>query len=121
MKSIGSQGSAWNRLIAGATGKGIDKNILDIYKFIVWNYEPDDELFLFGFSRGAYTVRSLAGLIRNCGILKNHDLRLIEQAYKMYRNRNDTTFNPDGKAAKIFRTKFSHAGQKINLSAFGIR
>ena len=61
-------GSYHDRISAGATGKGLNKNIMDDYRYIVQNYSPGDELFLFGFSRGAYTVRSLCGLINNCGV-----------------------------------------------------
>src|SRR6201999_1776124 len=80
-EGIGAAGSWWSRMIDGATRKGIDENIKLIYEFLALNYEPGDELYLFGFSRGAYTARSLAGLIRNCGILKNNDPRLIDEAY----------------------------------------
>src|SRR5690554_4868979 len=48
----------------GMTGADLDDNLLDAWLFINLNYEPGDELYLFGFSRGAYTVRSLAGLLR---------------------------------------------------------
>jgi uncharacterized protein (DUF2235 family) len=61
-------GSDGNALTGGITGKGLDKNILDCYRFLVHNYEEGDALYFFGFSRGAYTVRSLAGLVCNCGI-----------------------------------------------------
>ena len=64
---LGSYHDEWS---AGTMGSGIHKNIMDGYRYIVQNYSPGDELFLFGFSRGAYTVRSLCGLINNCGILK---------------------------------------------------
>jgi uncharacterized protein (DUF2235 family) len=83
---VAALGMAMMRMINGALGAGLDDNIVSAYKFIVWNYEPGDELYLFGFSRGAYTVRSLAGLIRRCGILKNQDLCLIQEAYRTYRN-----------------------------------
>lgn len=85
---VASVGSAIARAVDGAIGVGLGNNIVNAYKFIVWNYEPGDELYLFGFSRGAYTVRSLAGLIRRCGILKNQDLRLIQAAYNFYRDRS---------------------------------
>jgi hypothetical protein len=52
-------GSSSDTLTGGITGKGIDKNILDCYRFLVHNYNAGDQLYLFGFSRGAYTVRSL--------------------------------------------------------------
>ena len=66
---IGAEGNKLKKIFDGATGTGISENILQAYQFIMNNYEPDDELFLFGFSRGAFTVRSLSGLIRNSGIL----------------------------------------------------
>lgn len=114
-EGVGAEGTAWSKAIDGATGKGIDDNIKDIYKFIVWNYEPGDELFLFGFSRGAYTARSLAGLIRNCGILKNNDLTLINQAYDIYRDRNDPAKNPNGEEAMAFKAKYCFAEKQIKF------
>jgi uncharacterized protein (DUF2235 family) len=114
-EGVGSAGTAWSKLIDGATGKGIDDNIKDAYKFIVWNYEPGDELFLFGFSRGAYTARSVAGLIRNCGILKNNDLTLIDKAYQIYRNRGDATLDPKGATATTFRNENSHPLERIKF------
>ena len=86
---VASIGTSVSRAVDGAIGAGLGNNIINAYKFIVWNYEPGDELYLFGFSRGAYTVRSLAGLIRRCGILKNQDLRLIQKAYNFYRDRSE--------------------------------
>ena len=52
-----------NKIVGGVTGLGIDKNIQDAYRFLSFNYDRGDEIYLFGFSRGAYTVRSLAGMI----------------------------------------------------------
>ncbi|WP_268746561.1 DUF2235 domain-containing protein [Nitrincola sp. A-D6] len=82
---VGTEG---DRVRGGATGAGLDKNIMDIYRFIVHNYDDGDALFLFGFSRGAYTVRSLAGLIRNAGILRREHAELISHAYELYRQRS---------------------------------
>ena len=53
---------------AGVAGRGIHKNILDGYRYIVHNTAPGDRIFLFGYSRGAYTARSLAGLLGLCGV-----------------------------------------------------
>src|SRR3954453_2699431 len=58
------------RLRGGAFGFGLSKDVKDSYKFIVENFEPGDELFFFGFSRGAFTARSTAGLVRNSGVLR---------------------------------------------------
>ncbi len=85
---VGVIGTAVTRAVDGALGVGLSDNIINAYKFIVWNYEPGDEIYLFGFSRGAYTVRSLAGMIRRCGILKKHDLCLIKETYDFYRDRS---------------------------------
>lgn len=55
-----------------AFGIGITGNIIDCYQFILENYQPGDRIFLFGFSRGAYTARSVAGVLRMCGV-PTHD------------------------------------------------
>ena len=57
------------RLLGGGFGLGLTRNIIQAYRFLVMNYEPNDKVFLFGFSRGAFTVRSLAGLIGRCGLM----------------------------------------------------
>ncbi len=54
----------------GVLGVGIDRNVARAYEWLVETYEPGDEIFIFGFSRGAYTARSLAGFIALCGLLK---------------------------------------------------
>ena len=111
-EGVGAEGSVITRLLNGATGKGIDQNIQDIYKFIIWNYEPGDEIYLFGFSRGAYTARSLAGLIRKCGILQKDDLNLIAEAYKLYRNRDA---GPESEEAQTFRRENSFEISRIKF------
>src|SRR6266540_307454 len=57
------------RIFAGATGYGLGRNVKQLYKELVRIHDPSDHIFLFGFSRGAFTVRTLAGLIATCGIL----------------------------------------------------
>jgi len=56
------------KMLGSVTGAGIKRNIADCYEFIINHYEDGDRIFLFGFSRGAYTVRSLANLLMLCGI-----------------------------------------------------
>jgi len=60
------------KLLGSATGAGIKRNIADCYEFVVNHYEPGDRIFLFGFSRGAYTVRSVANLLMLCGVPTRH-------------------------------------------------
>ncbi len=77
-------GDKFDRITGGAFGWGIDKNIQDAYRFLCLNYEPGDQIYLFGFSRGAYTVRSLVGFIRSVGMLPREGIRCIPKAYHAY-------------------------------------
>ena len=67
------------------TGYGLDDNVLAAYTFLINNYEDDDEIFLFGFSRGAYTVRMLAGLIHKVGLLPPQQQNLAGAALTAYK------------------------------------
>ncbi len=100
-------GTDAHKITGGAFGVGLDKNIQDAYRFMVHNYNPGDELFLFGFSRGAYTVRSLAGFIRNVGVLKRANAGLIQKAYDLYRSRS----KPDSERSRKFRKDNSWANE----------
>jgi uncharacterized protein (DUF2235 family) len=60
-------GTKWyDRFVGGAIGVALEKNILDGYEFLAQRYAEGDEVYVLGFSRGAYTARSLVGIIRNC-------------------------------------------------------
>lgn len=80
-------GTGWRKITSNAGGKGISKNIKDCYRFIFEQYEAGDRIYLFGFSRGAATVRSLASFIDLVGILPKSRPELIEQAYSIYRKK----------------------------------
>ncbi len=107
-------GSYYAKVSGGVTGKGINKNIMDDYRYIVQNYAPGDELFFFGFSRGAYTVRSLCGMINNIGILKRPDARLVQQAFNHYK-KSGKAWHPRGEKSVAFRRKHSHPGRDITF------
>ena len=83
---VGSWGLV-DKFAGGAFGRGLDIEIREAYRFLCINYEPGDEIFLFGFSRGAYTVRSLAGLIYSSGIVARTHIRDIPRAIELYRDR----------------------------------
>ena len=103
-------GTGWarvDRVLGGGMGIGISRHIVDAYTFLVANYEAGDDVFLFGFSRGAYTVRSLAGLIRNCGILRKAHADRIEEAYGHYRERDAAGWHPSGADAVAFRERYA--------------
>ena len=96
-------------LLGGAFGYGLSGNVLDGYRWLCGNWQPGDWLYLFGFSRGAYTARSLGGLIRKCGLLRRDargsvDKALASSAYALYR---DATSKPDDPAAVEFRASHS--------------
>ncbi|MDQ6702537.1 MAG: DUF2235 domain-containing protein [Pseudomonadota bacterium] len=96
------------RFRGGTFGLGISDNIIDAYSFIVSNYEYGDEIFLFGFSRGAFTARSIAGLIHNLGVLYRYNLPLVAEAYKHYKNKT-LDWKPKGKEADIWRQNNCHS------------
>lgn len=107
-------GSYYDEFAGGITGKGLHKNIMDDYRYIVQNYRPNDEIYLFGFSRGAYTIRSLCGLINNCGILKRPNASLIQAAFNLYK-KPGTVNSPKGRNSVEFRKKHSHPSRKIRF------
>jgi uncharacterized protein (DUF2235 family) len=80
----------------------------------VERYEPGDDLYFFGFSRGAFTARSTVGLVRNCGILRSEHVDRIKQAYRLYRGREERT-KPDGMEAQMFRRMYSHPETRIHF------
>jgi uncharacterized protein (DUF2235 family) len=72
-------------LLGGMFGDGIDTIISNAYQWLIDHYDSGDEIFIFGFSRGAYTARSLAGLIAKCGLLKTGGALGVKQIYNRYR------------------------------------
>jgi uncharacterized protein (DUF2235 family) len=73
--------------LGGAFGYGLFENIKQAYRFIVNNYENGDKIVLFGFSRGAYTARSLASMIARCGILRKKYISDVDTIFKFYKNK----------------------------------
>ena len=83
-----------------ATGKGLQKNVEDAYRYLMGCYETGDQVYLYGFSRGAFTVRSLAGMLYKSGLLRADAGNLVEYASKLY----NTDDNDD--IAQRFRQEF---------------
>ena len=75
------------RTLGKAFGAGLQQNIEDAYRFLMDRYEPGDRLYLFGFSRGAFTVRALAGMLNLCGLLQRGSLNLVPYASRIYNDR----------------------------------
>src|SRR5260370_14572474 len=114
LEGVGTHRGEW--LQGGMFGLGISRNIGKAYEFLARSYEPGDEIWLFGFSRGAFTARSLAGMIRDCGLLMPAHIDQIEAAMKLYRDRYDDTA-PDAPRARIFRNTYSY---EPNIKFIGV-
>jgi uncharacterized protein (DUF2235 family) len=80
-------GAFLNRYLGGALGQGLATNIRRAYKFLSFHYEPGDQVFIFGFSRGAYTARSLVGYLHSAGLLRRDQCTpdLEQEAWDFYR------------------------------------
>lgn len=78
-----------------ATGYGLDDNVLRAYSFLINNYEEGDNIFLFGFSRGAYTARVLAGLLHKVGLLAAQQWNLADAALTAYKQASSTIVERD--------------------------
>ncbi|KAJ4032053.1 hypothetical protein NW753_013362 [Fusarium oxysporum] len=82
---LGSGDLPFQKAIYGGFGWGLDIEVSQIYDFISNNYEPGDELFFFGFSRGAFTVRSVAGLVCDVGVLSAVNMSRFTEMWEAYR------------------------------------
>jgi len=80
---LGTRGPM-DKITGGAFGSGIEDNIRNLYRSIVYNYEQGDELFFFGFSRGAFTVRTLAGFMNLVGLVEKDDDYYVPEIYRCY-------------------------------------
>lgn len=100
--NAGFFGNLMNRIGGGAFGWGLEHNIKQAYAYVCKVYEPDDEILIFGFSRGAYTARSLAGMIRKCGILEDYSSSALRDAFKLYKTAGDDN-RPDSPGVRAIR------------------
>ena len=113
-QGVGSHGLK-DSITGGALGHGLAKNIHEAYRFIVLNYSPGDELFLFGFSRGAFTARSLSGLISKFGVLDATEVQQIRPTMDRYR---------DGRSrsdAKTHAVRIKFLGVWDTVGAMGVQ
>jgi uncharacterized protein (DUF2235 family) len=115
-------GTDWyDRFRGGAFGVGLSRKIREGYRFLSQTYAEGDEVFVFGFSRGAYTARSLVGMIRNCGLLpaastaEGPDGVHMLEAYELYRTRDGS---PDSERAIAFRN--AKGARVIRIKFLGV-
>ncbi|WP_323765016.1 DUF2235 domain-containing protein [Marinovum sp.] len=107
----GVQFPDWRAAWAVMTGKGINRQIRRAYGYLASRYRPGDQIFLLGYSRGAFAVRSLAGMIDRVGLVTaRHALeRNVATAYRHYQTA------PDSDAAQAFRAEFCHETAPIEM------
>src|SRR5712692_840860 len=96
-------GKWWTRVRGLAFGYGFSENIADVYLFLMNEFNPGDQIFIFGFSRGAYTARALCGLLHMFGLLTPGNEALIPYALRLYKSNDPCKFE----IAAGFRTTFS--------------
>ncbi len=99
-------GRGVNRIFGGATGWGLGAKVKAAYTAIAENYEDGDEIYLFGFSRGAFTARSVAGMIRKCGIIDDTSARGVKKAFRLYRKTGERN-HPDRPHIQEARARMS--------------
>ena len=84
-EGVGTE-SGLDKFTGGAFGSGMAQNVRALYRFLVYNFEPGDELYFFGFSRGAFTVRTLAGFMHKVGLLEKDDEYYTPEIYDLYQS-----------------------------------
>lgn len=98
-------GKSLNKGLGLAFGRGMTRNIHDAYRYIMNSFHSGDRIFMFGFSRGAYTVRALAGMIHKMGLLKKGSENLIPYAIALYKKHPET--REDWRVVNGFKRTFS--------------
>ncbi|MEM8698939.1 MAG: DUF2235 domain-containing protein [Pseudomonadota bacterium] len=108
----GVQGKGWRRWLNAASGTGINRSIMRGYAFLSTRWRPGDRIFLFGYSRGAYAVRSLAGMVGRIGLVRDghRGERRLREAFGLYEA---------GSAPEMARFATQHCHRKVPIQMVG--
>ncbi|GAA4509228.1 DUF2235 domain-containing protein [Hymenobacter ginsengisoli] len=109
-----------DRWLGGGVGAGLDRNIREAYRFLLYNYTAGDAVFFFGFSRGAYTVRSLAGFIQHLGLLPKTRDFFVPEAYALYRQRPPAEEDQTAWQQQVAAFRATHQVQTIAVDFVGV-
>ncbi|MGE0596526.1 MAG: DUF2235 domain-containing protein [Hyphomonadaceae bacterium] len=109
----------FNRLAGGAFGSGLENLLLDTYLRLAFNYEAGDELYIFGFSRGAFAARRLAGLINTAGIVSRVHAEKARDGFRLYYNKprdsaSDAVKQEHEDAARQFRMLYGKGARNAD-------
>lgn len=94
---LGNLSAAFNRLAGGVFGEGLEDGVVDTYLRLAFNYEAGDEIFIFGFSRGAFAARRLAGFINTAGIVSRRHVEKAWMGYSIYHEEPGSDASEDEK------------------------
>ena len=111
---VGADSRSIGRLVDGMTGRGLEQNVRDGYRFLAHNWQPGDEIYVFGFSRGAFTARSLGGFINCCGLLPKCRVDRLIEAWELYRT-------PEKRRDQAVLAKLrEHAYPDVKIKCLGV-
>ncbi len=117
LSGVGTGGYALDRLVGGAFGFGLFDNVRSGYRYLALNYDPGDEIFVFGFSRGAYTARSLVGMIGRVGLLTREALISdhLPEAVRRYRRTRPDRHSFHGVSDERFKQVHGHPDLRVDF------
>ena len=129
---VGTSSNKYIRAITGALGFGFGHNVRQLYEFLAKHYDDQDIIYLFGFSRGAATVRAFAGMVENCGLVdRNHPrcqtngrfdhdkfVALINDAFKHYKHKTGGEFKSQEYVISEVRIKFMGIWDTVSALGF---
>ena len=111
-------GDIVDKVKGGLVGAGLDTNVLDGYRFLANNYEPGDEIYLFGFSRGAFTARSLAGFIGRVGLAAKARLYILQDLWAY--NRSCRPGRPPPPLPPHLQAAMKHGHPEVPVKCVGV-
>lgn len=110
-----------DRIAGLAFGQGIYENMAECYGFLMQHYQPGDQIYLFGFSRGAFTARSVAGIINMFGILRPHMASMVPTLLQIYFSDRETSVERMKKIAKQLTALFADPSErKVDVHFVGV-
>ena len=113
---VGSDGLVLDRLLGGAFGTGLFNKVKEGYTKIAHDYNDGDEIFLFGFSRGAYTARSIGGMLVCCGLPATLTQQAIDDGFAAYR----TSPQSADRAAAVANLKTKYGNRPVTITMIGV-
>ena len=115
---VGSSSFKLYAVLGGALGLGLKRNVIDLYTFLCWNYEEGDRIYACGFSRGAYTIRVLIGVVNDQGLVQADSQQELKtrarDAYRRYRE-NYVTFGALQTPARMIRNAILRVPKKADI------